>query len=89
MEVQGPVFLYTYIIEVSQITHIEKMIDALTDIYGEGRFEAYWHGPNQFRMEVRIHDPNAPWERLRARGMVCQALQIDGGIIIKVDSIDS
>jgi len=88
MEVRRPVPVYTYIIETSQVTHIQRMLDVLTEIYGEGRFGAYWLGPNECRIKITTHDPNAPWERLRARGMVCQALQIDGGIIIKVDQID-
>ena len=88
MEVQGPIFLYTYIIETSQVTHIEKMLDALTYIYGEDRFEAYWLGPNGCRIKVKTHDPNAPWERLRAMGWVCQALQVDGGIVVQVDQLD-
>ena len=89
MEVRRPVpFFYTYVIETSQVTHNQKMFEALTDIYGEGRFEARWLGPDGFRIEVKTHDPNAPWERLRAMGWVCQALQIDDGIVMKVDQID-
>jgi hypothetical protein len=88
MEVQRLAPLFTYIIETSQVTHIQKMWDALTEIYGEGRFEAYWLDPNECRIKVTTHDPQSPWERLRAMGMVCQALQIDGGIVIKVDQID-
>jgi hypothetical protein len=75
--------VYTYIIETSQITHLDKMTEVLEDTYGRGRYGVHWLGPTGYRIKVTTHDPTAPWERLRAAGMVCQALQIDAGIVNK------
>lgn len=75
--------IYTYIIETSQVTHVTKMVDTLEEIYGKGRFGVQSMGPRNFRIKVTTFDPKAPWEKLRAMGMVCQALQIDGGIVHK------
>ena len=71
--------IYTYIIETSQVTHKYKMVQVLEDIYGKGRFGVQEIGPTGFRIKLTTFDRKAPWERLRALGMVCQALQIDVG----------
>jgi hypothetical protein len=75
--------VYTYIIETSEVTHGTKMVEVLEDIYGKGNFGAHSIGARNFRIKVTTLDPKAPWEKLRARGMVCQALQIDAGIVKK------
>ncbi|CEF78446.1 unnamed protein product [Fusarium graminearum] len=62
--------IYTYIIETSQVTHKYKMVQVLEDMYGRDRFGVQEIGPNGFRIKVTTFDPKAPWERLRALGVI-------------------